>query len=340
MNETRLKAWVMSELKMDDDPERFDPLWQLLKNEYYVGEVLAGDRPPKGLLEKAREQVDLAHKLAGREKPLGRPQARRTPVEVELSGYERECAAVVSAYLAKQAAFRPEVRRFRAERLGSSLLMLGEASDFLRNELLAEGEDEDLAKNANLETIKSVSIDALNSVPSDELLPSSGTSYIFAYEEMFGGSGGLMTLRRLSSRLAALYPWEPEDALWWVLTGEVPEVSPLTLTYSPDHNTCSLTFLSVISEGSLRRAYRKAQEHVRHGGDNRPLGEKTLAVLRFVSEQSPGPEGDEPTWEELRRRWNGLYPEWAFKTDSGLRRAYHRAAETLAPYHHRRETRR
>lgn len=335
-----LRTWLAGQLGMDGKDARFDALWQYLEDKHYAGEALKGELTHEELLDEARKQVALSYALAGQEKPPGR-QANHAPVRpVELTDYERECAKVLSVYLAKQAAFRPEVCEFRKERLGGpSLLTPEEASDFLRNELLDEGEDEDLALNANLETVIAVSIGPPPNVPGDELLPTHQTGYIFGYESMFG-SGGLMALTQLSRRLADLYPWSPEDALWWLLTGETPEISPVTLTYRPDHNTFVLTFLPVISEETFRRAYRQAQDHVRHGGDNRPLEEKTLAVLQFVSEQRSLQEGEESTWAELTRRWNGLYPEWSFGTYSGLRRAYQRAATTLAPYHYLREKRR
>jgi hypothetical protein len=131
-----------------------------------------------------------------------------------------------------------------------------------------------------------------------------------------------------------LYPWEPEDAAWFVLTGEPPVVAPLNLSYHPDRGVFTLAFASWISEETMRRAYRKARDQAHGGTGNRQLGEKALAVLRFVSERTPSAE--KPKWTELWRSWNsecrdGEYPrKWSFNDISALRRAYLRAEQSVA----------
>jgi hypothetical protein len=59
-----------------------------------------------------------------------------------------------------------------------------------------------------------------------------------------------------------------------------------------------LSFAPWISEKSVRKAYRKGREVVQ-GGDNRPMKERTLAVMRFVTEHTDD-EGNRPlSWSRL-----------------------------------------
>jgi hypothetical protein len=60
------------------------------------------------------------------------------------------------------------------------------------------------------------------------------------------------------------------------------------------------------------------------------MTERTLAVLRFVTEHTDD-EGNRPSWPQLTTLWNEQHPgEWSFKDRFGLRKAYLRSEEELA----------
>jgi hypothetical protein len=94
-----------------------------------------------------------------------------------------------------------------------------------------------------------------------------------------------------------------------------------------------LNFAPWISEKTFRKAYRKCQNVVQ-GGDNRRMKERTLAVMRFVTEHTDD-EGNRPSWTQLIDLWNEEHTgEWRVKDRFGLRKAYLRAEEELAgPWH-------
>jgi hypothetical protein len=60
---------------------------------------------------------------------------------------------------------------------------------------------------------------------------------------------------------------------------------PLELSYHRRRRIFTLNFAPWISEKTFRKAYRKCQKVVQ-GGDNRRMKERTLAVMRFVTEHT------------------------------------------------------
>ena len=273
--------------------------------------------------------------VSGRLIPPGR--AARTIVDVNLDYYEKECAETASLYLAKKAASLPEVRRFRQERLGGKLVTTEEAEEFLREELKGEVPDDRPLSDLDELWIASVSDMGLEElldfiVPID--LPAVGLSQrlLFPYE---GSSGRVWSKKKIAENyrdlflyLAGILPWHPYDAARFLLTGERPEVVPLELSYQRPRGFFTLNFAPWISEKTIRKAYRKCQKVVQ-GGDNRRMQERTLAVMRFVTEHTDD-EGNRPPWPRLTELWNEKHPgEWRFKGRFGLRKAYLRAAEEL-----------
>ena len=105
---------------------------------------------------------------------------------------------------------------------------------------------------------------------------------------------------------------------------------PLELSYNRDSRIITLNFAPWISEKTFRKAYRKCQTAVQ-GGDNRRMKERTLAVMRFVTEHTDYEGKRLLSWSQLTDLWNKKHPgEWRFKDRFGLRKAYLRAEEELA----------
>jgi hypothetical protein len=319
------------------DQKVLDELWQDLKDERYVSDALSEpDTGLEDLVLAAETRLKYWRIGRGREKPVGRSAHR--PVEVELEPYEKECAETASLYLAKKVASLPMVRRFRQDRLGGKLLSTEEAEEFLRGELLKDVPD-DLRSLSKLERSW---IDYVGFMGLEELLeflvpfdrPAVGLSQhlLFPYE---AESGTIYSREKVAKdysdlclHLVAIYPWDPHDTARFLLTGERPEVVSLELSYNRHSRVITLNFAPWISEKTFRKAYRKCQKVVQ-GGDNRRMNERTLAVMRFVTEHTDA-EGNRPPWPRLTGLWNEKHPgEWRIKDRFGLRKVYMRAAEEL-----------
>jgi hypothetical protein len=321
------------------DKDVLDGVWQILCERY--GDVVgfASTNPETGLedLLGFTEPVIEGWRLGrGHAKPPGRTV--RAIVDVDLDSYEKECAQTASLHLAKKAASLPVVRRFRQERLGGKLLSVEEAERFLREELQADGPDD-----RALNEVEQLWIEHVGTMELEELLgfiqPSNSSAVASVPELLFPyeSSGIVMTTREIAENyrdlclyLVARFPWEVDQAALFLLTGERPEVVPLELTYHRSRRIFTLNFASWISEKTFRKAYRKCQKIVR-GGDNRRMKERTLAVMRFVTNYTDDEGRRLLSWSQLTDLWNKKHPgEWSFEGRSGLRKAYLRAMEELA----------
>ena len=335
MNEVTLRRKFDKEVSAPDK----ELLWKWLKEDRYVSEVCRGISGWREFKDEADRLAKRQWQMSGRVKPPGR--AARTIVDVDLDSYENECAETVSLYLAKKAASLPEVRRFRQERLGGKLLTTEETEEFLREELKG-----DVPDDRPLSELEEMWIAYLSHMDLEELLEfiqpvvspadASSPDLLFPYE-----SPGMLVMTRekrekiaknfrdLCLYVVAIFPWNLDEAALFLLTEECPEVVPLQLSYHRRRRVFTLNFAPWISEKTFRKAYRKCQKVVQ-GGDNRRMKERTLAVMRFVTEHTDDEGKRLLSWSQLTDLWNKEHPgEWDFKGRSGLRRAYLRAAEEL-----------
>ncbi len=136
------------------------------------------------------------------------------------------------------------------------------------------------------------------------------------------------SLADLGRWLATLYPWRPTDAIWFVLTGEPPEVVGAELSYHHQRNLFTLVFAPWVSEKTIERAYRGAREHLGMGG-YRPLEDKTVDALRFVHENTHRSTQKRVPWKKLMSLWNQRYPKQRFPFMESFRQACLRAEEML-----------
>jgi hypothetical protein len=335
MNEVELRR------KFDKEVGALDKelLWKWLKEDRYVSEVCRGDAEWKEFREEADRLAKRQWQMSGRLKPRGR--AAQAAVNIDLDDYEKECAEVASLYLAKKAASLPEVRRFRQERLGGKLLTTTEeVEEFLRGELLRNAPD-DFHSLSELEQsfLAQVGLmdfeDLLEFVVRTDRAPYGLLKdLLFPYE---GADGFLVLRKKITEKfgkfclyLTAVFPWHPYEAALFLLTGERPEVVPLELSYTRGRGIFTLNFAPWISEKTIRKAYRRCQKVVQ-GGDNRRMKDKTLAVVRFVTEHTDDEGRRFLSWSQLTDLWNEEHPgEWRFKDRFGLRKTYLRAEEELA----------
>jgi hypothetical protein len=335
MNKAELRGrW--EERVSTKDKDVLDAIWQDFEDSGDVDYAL--NEPETGLEDLV---LDTENRLKywrlgrGHTKPVGR--AARTAMEVELSDYEKECAQTASFYLAKKAASLPEVRRFRQQKLGCRVLTTEEAKEYLKREILSDlsgvGPRE---QDSYISWVNHMSAEEL----ADWVTPTARQRVYSVQDEIFPDSSQNPPVIVVGSRerldyggliqyLTAIFPWASDRAGWFLLTGERPEVVPLQFSYHRSCQVFTLYFAPWISEKTIRKAYRKGQKVV-HGGDNRRMQERTLAVMRFVTEHTDD-EGNRPTWSHLTDLWNKEHTgAWTFKDRFGLRKAYLRAEKGLA----------
>ncbi len=357
--DSELRARLQRELK----GVIWDATWKRMKKKELIAQYYDGDLEWQDLKDLAEEELDyqreLAQELDGRRPPPGRT-SQDAPLDIELTDYEKKCQIALSEYLAKQVSLLPPVRRFRDEVLEGGTLSLEdpkEVKEFLDDELYLYIHDPrgggmgidpafypeylpDLEELKELVGGVEETLDGLehrSSVyPSVSRNMDDDTFFwgTIAYEYDYPHQRGVMeliydkegrSLGDLARRLASMYPWKPQDAAWFVLTGWPPTVLlPLTLYKGHKQGIFTLTFTPWISRETFRQVYRTVQS-----GDNQPLTYKTLRVLLFVTQHTDS-EGRRPSWDELLGLWNQRYPAQRFTNRSGLYRAYKRAERELA----------
>jgi hypothetical protein len=172
-------------------------------------------------------------------------------------------------------------------------------------------------------------------------------------------SAAASRLNSLAADLCSRYPWELKDAAWFVLTGEVPWVPPLTarLKWSGpprNHGAITITAADWVPKTAVGGFYAelKGELKARYRDPAPTPSLRRLAVFRFVVERSsavmrressePGGAKDvlaqglkTPPWRSLQAQWNEQYPqehEWHYSDHRNLRRDFKKAFEALAGY--------
>lgn len=134
----------------------------------------------------------------------------------------------------------------------------------------------------------------------------------------------------LSNALAGVYGWNQEDALWFVLTGKTPPVSPLELSASlltgydrsPPVWTITLEVAPWVNPDTVKDVYQEILRQIKQGDVSKGniKEERKLAVFRFVTEQTKV-HGKLPEWPVLFEQWNEKYPEthkWHYESASSF----------------------
>jgi hypothetical protein len=170
-------------------------------------------------------------------------------------------------------------------------------------------------------------------------------------------------LRKVGEKLSERYRWQPAQAVWFVLTGEIPAVPALTVTRSFPSSMYHLDALITVeaspwvSAKTVEHAFRRAQIKTLGSSGGRRPGEKNLMLLRFVTERtkplgllaegkrpSGAPERmtelelvtnhrymKVPNGKELVSEWDQIYPRWSYKGDTRrFWRDYKRIRRTVA----------
>ncbi len=153
------------------------------------------------------------------------------------------------------------------------------------------------------------------------------------------GSPHCAQLYAVADRVRRRYPlaiWaNPDGAETFILTGKV-QLSPLRIEselMTGPLAPITLRIMPFISTRTVERAYRDFQRRLR-GGDNRPVQQRGLALLRFVTERRAVEGPQKENWERWRKEWNReqyARPGRRFSERSAFRRAFLRAERAFLP---------
>jgi hypothetical protein len=293
--------------------------------------VSSGEGSNAGIPEMAAER-ERPHAESG--------QAESTP---ELEGLEADRARAISEAVAKYAACRRRVRRFRERFLGGRVLSEAEARAFVASPALAillphtceawgipflghVAKAERLAGHDGEQVSIHVSPPGITRrvrcTRQTRLVLSTPGANEERHAVEVQRHSVLDELRRAAVELADRCDWPEAEAAWFILTGAVPSVAPLRVglkgSYGSARNTARVT-LSVepwVSAETVQRAYRDVQRRVLGRTDNRPIGRRNLALFRLAIQHAQGADSPPhrelsvhlPPYRELMDRWNALHP--------------------------------
>lgn len=156
-------------------------------------------------------------------------------------------------------------------------------------------------------------------------------------------------LAEMGRELQRSYPWNPDDAAFFVLTGRAPYVSAATVRreWSTGAWTVggkvTLEVQPWVSVDTVSRAYRDAQRGYFQGRTQRAVEEKAAELFAFIVQRTDFRDNGESTllltrkrtWLALVREWNGLHagsrPAWCYAPHNwrNFRRDYKRAEEAI-----------
>ena len=143
----------------------------------------------------------------------------------------------------------------------------------------------------------------------------------------------LSAMRDAAHVVSDVFKCDKESAGWWLLTGEIPFLSPMQVQLSgrrgPTAYRCRIT-VTAMAHVSAKSVAKTFASMVRFAFDAGPRGaamhRRTMA--HFV-DQHRGPDGHLPAsrglWRELFVEWQKIVPDlkgWSYGDWRGMRRAY------------------
>ena len=163
---------------------------------------------------------------------------------------------------------------------------------------------------------------------------------------LFGGEAPATAqedMHEISRRLARVYRWRTREANWFLLTGYVPFVHPINVSYrlGQHHDVPSylnksymvsgydfdvetaeivITAEPWVDAGIVSQAFKDIQRQIR-GGDNRKTTTKVLKAVRFVTQRL---KQGHPRWSALQAEWKTVHPDMSYSSRDGLSKAFRR----------------
>ena len=139
----------------------------------------------------------------------------------------------------------------------------------------------------------------------------------------------LANLRDLAYALHSSTSWTKGQAVWFVLTGEPPQIRMLSSTIShrlgvgKERATIIMHIDPRVAPKDVLAAYRMQRKRILENQRDHDLSDKQVRLLEFVYSR-PG----QPI-ERLHNEWNQLYPDWDIEQLGNFRRDFDRAREKL-----------
>ncbi len=151
---------------------------------------------------------------------------------------------------------------------------------------------------------------------------------------IFVAAGGVLDhLRQISELLALRYGWTRAQATNFVLTGEVPVLSPCTITihtHIPQNipqnilTRITLTIDPEMHPEQVKHIYSKIRKEFRCGRQRyRPLTERTINLVEFVLDHP------DLSWQERLTAWNQAHPTERYTSPQSMANTYYRALSKL-----------
>jgi hypothetical protein len=394
------KALKSETLKRRQIPEW---IWTSLREQLYVQDALLMDSLEEAvgfIVSKYDEhvaEIPLRHLALANQ----RGEKKTDAVEVSLSSLELERKAALEEYLALCAACDADVYLFRKKVLGGQTISSANARKLIGSpaaRVLSKGAFENLdipfldhtAKLVDHQTdlvIKgrryraTIFVDPPGLTRQVEMVTWSGTPQTdnqrlveLDYLDEEGKVRNVQVwsisllgeLREVGEKLSERYRWQSAQAVWFVLTGEIPAVPALRVTRSfPSsmyHHDALITVEASpwVSSRTVVQAFRKAQAKTLGSRGGRRIGKKNLKLLRFLVEHTESlrmlevgwrpPDAPDhltelelvtnlpymkvPNLKELVSGWNATNatnPKWIYKKGtSRFWRDYKRARKIVA----------
>lgn len=164
---------------------------------------------------------------------------------------------------------------------------------------------------------------------------------------LFGDGMEMMTARQdmseISRLLSRAYRWRTREANWFLLTGDVPFVHPISISVSQTRHRDFPSYLNKcyqlpgyafdvgtgeiivtvepwVDAETVSQEFREVQRQIL-GGDNRKTTTKVLEAVRFVVRRL---KENRVIWSKLQAEWNRTHPELRYNSRGGLSKAFRR----------------
>ena len=249
-----------------------------------------------------------------------RPAREREPAPrvIQRDDLSRQRAHVVSLLLAVDAAGREDVQTFRSDALGGELLPRDGVEVWVRAREDVPTVWVRVPVSRDRLQVNPDGIRIKPALRAAELRDSWSEQKYLRYLDEQGepqlvattAGGALDALRELGEALANSYGWTREQSTVFLLTDAVPLLEEIrvhaTIRSLPATSRIVLEVDPNMRPARVQKVYGEQRKRLL-ARRPRPLGEKSLALARFLAESDPT-----LTWRERLPIWNRIHPEWAY----------------------------
>jgi hypothetical protein len=313
-----------------------DRVWSVLERRGDIADVRSGRHDINWLTERTWDLLELAGERVTRV-DAGLPEGARVK--------RGDVQAVISLAAAYAAAKQDDVRKFREEVLGGTLMTLEDVKPWIEQQAKKDGRGTGWIKVLRPADVNPFEAKSFNvnldkqpfQVSTDMLLYGvAGSDWQHAIPVATGKT--LDRLRALSQQLAKDFDWDEAGATIFVLTGRTPwipsvriRVQPRSIRPRDDAPTYARGRISVevdiaVTPNEVREHYRRIRKELLNGARTKRLSPKHLALAEFMVRQP-----EEESWETKRAAWNRRHPRDSYSKNqtANFKRDCRQALERL-----------